>query len=424
MIKAGFASDEPLQSQFAETASAGNLSDFEPPAIEQLAELFSQIEVLELLGKGGMGAVYKARQPALDRLVAVKILPPEIGRNSTFAERFTREARALARLSHPNIVAIHDIGQADELLYFVMEYVDGVNLRQAIQAGLLTQNEALAVVPQICDALQYAHDAGIVHRDIKPENILLDKRGQVKIADFGLSKILQQEWSDLSLTGTQQVMGTLRYMAPEQLQKTRTVDHRADIYSLGVVFYELLTGEVPMGHFDPPSSKIEIDVKLDKVVLRALAREPDKRYQQANELKTDVQATRSLPAPAQTEQEDRSSVVPELLLRRLAVTCGILTLISAVLTTLLITGVLINSSNFDAFFRSDAFNIPAIIAQALSIPVGMLMLISGLLGKPDGAGGIFFSIRLGFVPLTPAWLFVLPLGFFILKNTDGNANAL
>lgn len=147
MIKAGFASDEPLQSQFAETASAGNLSDFEPPAIEQLAELFSQIEVLELLGKGGMGAVYKARQPALDRLVAVKILPPEIGRNSTFAERFTREARALARLSHPNIVAIHDIGQADELLYFVMEYVDGVNLRQAIQAGLLTQNEALAVVP-------------------------------------------------------------------------------------------------------------------------------------------------------------------------------------------------------------------------------------------------------------------------------------
>ena len=218
----------------------------------------------------------------------------------------------MARLSHPNIVAIHDIGQADELLYFVMEYVEGVNLRQAMQAGMLTPDEALAVVPQICDALQYAHDEDIIHRDIKPENILLDKRGQVKIADFGLSKMLQQEWSDLSLTGTEQVMATIRYMAPEQMQKTRDVDHRADIYSLGVVFYELLTGEVPMGHFDPPSKRVEIDVKLDEVVLRALAREPDKRYQQASELKTDVQATKSLPTPGQSAQHEVSSAAPDL----------------------------------------------------------------------------------------------------------------
>ena len=174
-----------------------------------MASRFPQLEILELLGRGGMGAVYKARQKGLDRLVAVKILPPEVGADPAFAERFTREARALARLSHPNIVAVYDFGRPHSpspsgrgtasgargegsLFYFVMEYVDGVNLRQAIQAGGMSPKEALAIVPQICDALQFAHDEGIVHRDIKPENILVDKRGRVKIADFGLAKLLGQ----------------------------------------------------------------------------------------------------------------------------------------------------------------------------------------------------------------------------------------
>ena len=137
-----------------------------------------------------------------------------------------------------------------------MEYVDGVNLRQAIRSGGMSPKEALAIVPQICDALQFAHDEGIVHRDIKPENILVDKRGRVKIADFGLAKLLGHAPGDVSLTGTQQVMGTLRYMAPEQMEGTKAVDHRADIYSLGVVFYELLTGELPIGRFAPPSKKV------------------------------------------------------------------------------------------------------------------------------------------------------------------------
>jgi serine/threonine protein kinase len=183
----------------------------------------------------------------LDRTVALKILPPEVGSDPAFAERFTREAQALAKLTHPNIVMVFDFGETNGYYYFVMEYVDGINLRQSLQLGHVSAEEALAIIPQICDALQYAHDEGIVHRDIKPENVLLDRRGRVKIADFGLAKLVGATQSGLSLTGTQQVMGTPHYMAPEQMERPATVDHRADIYSLGVVFYELLTGELPLG---------------------------------------------------------------------------------------------------------------------------------------------------------------------------------
>jgi predicted Ser/Thr protein kinase len=290
LLQAGFETGSLAQPQGEATASSPAGTGFEPPTVEELAKRFPQLEILELLGKGGMGAVYKARQPGLDRLVAVKILPPEVGRDPSFAERFAREARALARLSHPNIVSVYDFGQADGLYYFVMEYIDGANLRQTIQAGTLRPEEALAIVPQICDALQYAHDEGVVHRDIKPENILIDRRGRVKIADFGLAKLLGDDLPEVSLTGTHQVMGTIRYMAPEQMQGTKAVDHRADIYSLGVVFYELLTGDVPMGRFAPPSKKVQIDVRLDEVVLKALEREPEQRYQHASDLKTEIEA--------------------------------------------------------------------------------------------------------------------------------------
>jgi len=269
---------------------AGSGNAFQPPSPEKMVPLFPQLEIIELLGKGGMGAVYKARQRGLDRLVAVKILPPEIGDDPAFAERFTREARALARLGHSRIVSVYDFGLAGNLFYIVMEYVDGVNLRQTIQAGGLTPQAALAIVPQICEALQFAHDEGIVHRDIKPENILIDKKGRVKIADFGLAKLLGQESQDHSLTMTHQVMGTLRYMAPEQMQGSRELDHRADIYSLGVIFYELLTGELPIGKFAPPSKKVQVDVRLDEIVLRALEQDPEQRYQHASEVKTDVES--------------------------------------------------------------------------------------------------------------------------------------
>lgn len=282
LVKAGFESQQVPPRESDPTLRSPVQSGFEPPSIDELATRFPQLEILELLGQGGMGAVYKARQRELGRLVALKILPPEIGDDDSFAERFTREARALARLAHSHIVLIYDFGRAGGLFYILMEYVDGANLRQTMATGRLTSNEALAIIPQICEALQFAHDEGIVHRDIKPENILIDKRGRVKIADFGLAKLVGADAGDHPLTATHQVMGTLRYMAPEQTQGSREVDHRADIYSLGVVFYELLTGDLPMGRFAPPSKRVQIDVRLDEIVLKALEQQPEQRYQHAS----------------------------------------------------------------------------------------------------------------------------------------------
>ena len=167
-------------------------------------------------------------------------------------------------------------------------FVDGVNLRQLLDTGKIAPQEALAIVPQICDALQYAHDKGVVHRDIKPENILIDKR-RGEDRRFRPGETGGPEAKDLTITGAGQVMGTPHYMAPEQIEHPLEVDHRADIYSLGVVFYQMLTGELPIGRFAPPSRKVQIDVRLDEVVLRALEKEPEQRYQQASEVKTQVE---------------------------------------------------------------------------------------------------------------------------------------
>lgn len=284
---------------------------FEPPSVEAVAQLFPQLEILGLLGAGGMGAVYKARQPVLDRWVALKVLPADGAGGANFAERFNREARALARLNHPNIVAVHEFGQVDGLHFFLMEFVDGTNLRQLEQAGRLSPREALQLIPQICDALQYAHDEGVVHRDIKPENVLVDRKGRVKIADFGLAKIMGQDPDSHRLTVEGQVMGTPHYMAPEQLERPLSVDHRADIYSLGVVFYELLTGDLPLGKFLPPSRKVQVDVRLDEIVLRALENDPARRYQHASEVKSGVETVTNSPglAPAAPEATAAASQV-------------------------------------------------------------------------------------------------------------------
>jgi serine/threonine protein kinase len=271
------------------------------PDPADLANYFPQLEILELLGQGGMGAVYKARQVALERVVALKILTSLPANDPGFAERFMREARALARLSHPHIVAVHEFGQTQDLHYLIMEYVDGPSLRQIERAARLTPPQALRIIPQICEALQFAHDEGVVHRDIKPENILLDRKGRVKIADFGLAKIFGRETPPSHLTGAKDVMGTPHYMAPEQIERPQEVDHRADIYSLGVVFYEMLTGELPLGRFASPSRKADLDVRLDQVVLRTLEKEPDRRYQQASQVKTDVEAITHAPVAAPVE---------------------------------------------------------------------------------------------------------------------------
>jgi serine/threonine protein kinase len=267
----------------------------------EVARRFPQLEILECLGRGGMGIVYKARQARLNRLVALKILPPEKERQAHFSERFSREAQTLARLNHPSIVAVYDFGETDGLYYLLMEFVDGVSLRDLLRSHKLTPEEALAIVPKICEALQYAHDRGVVHRDIKPENILLDRDGQVKIADFGIAKIVHRDTGQQTLTQDRQVIGTPHYMAPEQVEHPQCVDHRADIYSLGVVFYEMLTGELPLGKFAPPSQKAAVDVRLDEVVLGALEKEPDRRYQQASEVKNDVETIATTPRQPQSE---------------------------------------------------------------------------------------------------------------------------
>jgi serine/threonine protein kinase len=308
LIKSGF----PTEGVGGVSGEAAG-SRFVPPPVEEIARLFPQLEILGLIGKGGMGAVYKARQPALDRFVALKVLPPAVGSDPGFAERFNREARALARLNHPNIVAVHDFGKAGPLHYLVMEFVDGANLREVEHAGKLSPEQALAIVPQICEALQFAHNEGIVHRDIKPENLLLDKRGRVKITDFGIAKIIGQPAGKAALTGAKDVVGTPHYMAPEQIERPQAVDHRADIYSLGVVFYEMLTGELPLGKFAPPSSRmggIQVDVRLDEVVLHTLEKEPERRYQHVNQLKTDVETIAGVATPGAGGLAARGGTLP------------------------------------------------------------------------------------------------------------------
>lgn len=260
------------------------------PSLEEIAAAFSDLEVLELIGHGGMSAVFKARQPKLDRIVALKVLPKSLAATPGFPERFTREGRVLARLSHPNIVAVHDFGESGGFCFLIMEYVDGVNLRQAMRAGRFTPEQALNIIPAICDALQFAHTQGVLHRDIKPENILLDSKGRVKIADFGIAKIISEDAGDaMLLTQSGAKLGTAPYMAPEQIEQPSSVDHRADIYSLGVVFYEMLTGELPLGRFAAPSEKSSVGGNVDEVVFRALEKERGRRQQSAGEFKTQIE---------------------------------------------------------------------------------------------------------------------------------------
>ncbi len=254
--------------------------------------VLGQYRIEAFIGRGGMGTVYRAKHTMLQRTVAIKVLPPKLAKDREFVQRFQREALALAGLSHPNIVAVHDMGTQGEIYFFAMEYVEGANLRDLLTAKRIPPEEALKIVPQLCEALEYAHSKGVIHRDIKPENIILDRNGLAKVADFGLAKIVKGETSTGALTQTNVVMGTIEYMAPEQRDNMKTVDHRADIYSMGVVLYEMLTGELPIGRFEPPSRKVMVDVRMDDVVLKALEREPARRYQRASHLGTDVAQVR------------------------------------------------------------------------------------------------------------------------------------
>lgn len=275
--------DQPADSQ---KRSHSPPPSFIPPPIYELQELIPAYEFLEFIDRGGMGAVYKARQPHLDRMVAVKLLPPSLAEDASFEKRFRREAKTMAKLNHPNIVSVHDFGETTQgHLYIVMEYIEGSDLRHMIFHRTLKANQILPIINQVCDALQYAHDHGIVHRDIKPANILFDKNGVVKVADFGLAKPsdpdIASELSRVSMPGVS--VGTPAYMAPEALEDTE-IDHRADIYSFGVVIYEMLTGGVPMGAWQPPSKTNGTDQKYDDVVNRAMQANREDRFQQAGDI--------------------------------------------------------------------------------------------------------------------------------------------
>ncbi|HEY1120038.1 MAG TPA: serine/threonine-protein kinase [Haloferula sp.] len=273
----------------------GGAADEEPlpvPTVEELAEFFPQLDVLSLIGRGGMGVVYKARQKSLHRPVALKLLAPERAGDPMFARRFASEARSLAALNHPHIVGVHDFGEAGGYFYLLMEFVDGVNLRQLIQSRRLTADEALEIITPVCEALQAAHDRGIVHRDVKPENLLIDRNGTVKIADFGIARMMDepgmegvfQPESDHPAAHTLAV-GTPDYAAPEQ-RASAPFDHRVDVYSLGVVLYEMITGERPgIGQITPPSKRVAVDMRIDEVLLKALQQEPDQRFRTVAEFR-------------------------------------------------------------------------------------------------------------------------------------------
>ena len=255
--------------------------------LEELKAKFPDLEFLGMRGEGGMGRVFRVRQRTLDRIAALKLLHADLAAKPQFGERFTREARALAKLKHPHIVHVYEFGEREGCHYLLHEFVDGVTLRELMNSKSVTPQEALEIVPQICAALQYAHNEGVVHRDIKPENILLDRQGRIKVTDFGLAKLASSP-DDITLTGTGQVMGTLQYMAPEQYKTPNEIDHRTDIFSLGVVFYEMLTGELPVGRFQDPTTGTDLDSRVDAIVMRALERERDLRYQSARDLESDV----------------------------------------------------------------------------------------------------------------------------------------
>ena len=297
--------------QSVRMTGGGSLQSWEPPTVAEAARLFPNYEITEMIGRGGMGVVYKGRQTSLDRMVAIKLLPLEVSIDRDFGDRFVREARTMAKMNHPNIVSVFDFGNTTEgHLYFVMEFVEGTTLHHLIKSVGLKASQALEIIVRVCEALQYAHSEGVIHRDIKPANILVDTKGRVKVTDFGLARMATtktpEEWGQ---TMTGMVLGTPDYMAPEQKKGIR-VDHRADIYSLGVMLYEMLCGEIPAGIFDPPSLRVAVDERIDQVVICAMQQEPDRRYASSGEMKTAVETIRDTPLPQMPADQVTATVPP------------------------------------------------------------------------------------------------------------------
>ena len=258
-------------------------TDFVAPAATDLAPHFSAYEIQGLIASGGMGAVYCAVQKSLDRTVAIKILPVEFGKDEVFRAAFEAEAKAMARLNHPNLIGVYDFGEVNGMLYIVMEFVPGKSLYHSAYGVAIDPSEVVRLVSCICHGLAHAHENGIIHRDIKPSNILLDLNAQPKIGDFGLARPVEFKIDD-----TTEIFGTPHYTAPEVVADPHSVDFRADIFSVGVLLHELLTGKLPA--IDPRSASVIVhcDPRFDAIVSRATQPDPANRHASATELASDL----------------------------------------------------------------------------------------------------------------------------------------
>jgi len=276
--------------------------------------MLPQYEISGFLGRGGMGAVYRAKQIRLDREVAIKVLPETLTQGGDdemkFAERFELEAQAMAKFNHPSIVAVFDFGETSEgQLFFVMEFVEGMDIHQYLRenGGSISQEYALSITAHVLDALEYAHARGIVHRDIKPANILLNNEGQVKIADFGLAKLLTDgdDYDKPALTMTNVALGTPDFVAPEAIDGDGVPDHRADLYAVGVMLYQMLTGKIPRGQFPSPSELLpDLDPRVDDIVEQSMQSDPADRYASASSMRMDLDPVISAPMSRISKTEE------------------------------------------------------------------------------------------------------------------------
>ena len=277
-------------------------------------------EILAELGAGGMGHVYRARHLILDRLVALKTLSPHHRSNPHLVERFLKEARAAARLNHPNIVQIYDFGQSGDLHYLTMEYIEGESLQKVVNRGPLPEARAIELVRIACNALGVAHAAGLVHRDVKPDNLMLARTGELKLVDLGVAKQLDE---DISLTQTGQAIGTPHYISPEQIRGEKKIDGRADLYSLGATLFHLLTGKPPFRgetaalimsmHLYQPVEVSQLSPGVGRVIRKLMEKDPALRYPDAAAAERDLAQLgpgAAAPPPASASPANPAPITP------------------------------------------------------------------------------------------------------------------